>query len=582
MMFALCLTVAVGDRLRAVSSVIDIDDTLRRLQIEDLLADNNWFDRTLPFVTPDAPYVSPWSRLVDAPYVGLTRLLDIFLPAETALDVACLVWPPMLLIPLTWLVQSTMRAMLGRPVRLIELACTFPFLIQAAAEFAPGRIDHHNVQMVLLALFVRGLTLKTPYRAGIVSGAAAVLSIAVGLETVPMLVAGLAGLAIFGALQGGEAGQRLQAAGAALALLSPLMGLVLNGPADTFSVYCDALSAPWVSAMSGAGLILLLTPVSWTHLRGNTPAMRAARLASLAVPGLVLLAGLAAAFPICTGGPLHMIDPATQAFWLDNVPQENSGLTLVKDPGRLAFALLICLAIGTSLLAGADAFARLKAGQDGAVLVWITVLAGVLMAVLAVRYARISFLLTTLILPMAICAVQSLRSGLPAERRWATRWAGAALAGSAGFLMLGFSPLVEAPHEVADSYLHFRHDACAGEDFAVLDQVSPGVVMAPFGMHYVIIEADAGHTLSTISFHRSAPGIRRLALAFTTEDPEVLREAVSGVDYIVVCARETGAPLNDMPLLRDLVRETPRAGFIPTAPNHPSRVTVYKIDPEAI
>ncbi len=574
-LLAVSLTAALGDRLRTVSSVIDVDDTLRRVQIEDLLADNHWYDRTLPIVTAQAPYESPWSRLVDAPYVLITRLLEMFLPAERALDVACLIWPPMMLVPLVWLLHGAVTALLKRTIRPVELVCMLIFLMLAAVEFAPGRIDHHNVQLVLLAAFIRGLTIRDPRISGITAAAAAIVSLSVGLETVPMVVAGLAGVAVLGSVGEPAARRRMAAAGATLAPLAPVTALVLTGPAEILQVHCDAISAPWIAAVVGAGLILAAAPLCWGRETSTSVAQKAFRLATLGVPGAALLAGLAVAFPVCTGGPLHMIDPVTKAFWLDNVPQEVSGLTLVREPATRALGAVLALAIGAAVLAGAAVLSRLRVHEDDAFLTWMVVLAGLAMTLLFARYVRFAFLLAAIIAPLAISILTA-----PRAIRGPTRlWKAAAPASLAAFLMIGFSPFAGPRFEVAQSYLHFRYEDCAGEDFGALASLEPGVIMAPFGIHYPIAASGSGHTLSTISFHRSALGIRRLALAFTSTDPAVRRAALEGVDYVVVCAPESPVPLDDMPLLRDLATGRPPPGFIPAAEN-PSRLKIYHVIPK--
>jgi len=573
------LFAALSDRLRPVSSVVDIDDTLRRLQIEDLLADNQWFDRTLPFVSMETPYVSPWSRLVDAPYYLITRALEPMLGTKAALDVACLIWPPLLLLPLVILLHGAVRKLLGRDLKLIEAGVFAVFLMQAAVEFAPGRIDHHNVQMVLLALFVRGLTMDRPAASGLVAGTAAMLSLAVGLETVPMLAVGMAGLAVAGAMGPIAAAPRLMAAGGALLVLAPAAGLMLVGPTQMLIVRCDELSSPWISAAMGGGLLLMLAPTGWRAIAGDGAMMRLARVASLGGAGLLLIAALAAAFPVCTGGPLHMIDPVTKAFWLDNVPQEVSGLSLVTDETRRAFAVLICLSIGAAILAGAAALAKARAGDARTLIVWAVAVTAILLTLFAVRYVRFSFLMAALLLPLAAAQVLAWRSA-----NWPgwKRWAGAAAAGSAAFVVAGFSPLAGTDREVPVSYLHFRHETCAGEDFARLKEVPPGVVMTPFGLNYSVIGSSAGHQLSTISFHRSAPGIRRMALAFTSDDPATMREALDGIDYIVVCAAASPLPMDDMPLYRDLTHQIPRPGFERAAPDETSRLLIYRVHPDAL
>jgi hypothetical protein len=70
-----------------------------------------------------------------------------------------------------------------------------------------------------------------------------------------------------------------------------------------------------------------------------------------------------------------------------------------------------------------------------------------------------------------------------------------------------------------------------------------------------------------------------MALAFTSTDAAVRREALRGIDYVVVCAAAHDKPLDDMPLFRDLTRAQPPAGFELIAPESTSRVKVYRVDP---
>jgi len=573
------LVAALADSLRARSTVLDVDDTLRRLQIEDLLRDNDWFDRTLPFVVLEQPYQSPWSRLVDAPYYLITRLLELFMPADRALDIATLVWPPLLLFPLVWLVHGTVVALVQRALRPVEVVCLLIFLMQAALEFAPGRIDHHNVQMVLCAMLLRGLTLADDRRAGIVTAMAAILSLSVGLETVPLLVIGLAGIALLGVAGDAAAVQRMTATGVTLAALTPVLALLLVGPAGLQKVYCDEISAPWILGVMGAGLILALAPLAWRGAGASSLTHRAFRFATLLVPGVALLAALVALFPVCAGGPLHMIDPVSRTFWFENIPQEASGLTLVADPLRQSLGMMIALALSASALAGAEALLQARSGNYRTILVWLVLLAGILLTVLVVRYVRISLLLAAFMVPLAYSALISAGGpGAPAPKTRTRRIAAAVAAGSA-FILAGLSPLAPPQLDIKPSVYHFNVDDCAGEDFGALRGLPPGRIMAPFGMQYSVIEAGGGHTLSAISFHRSAPGMRPMALAFTSTDAAVRREALRGIDYVVVCAAAHDKPLDDMPLFRDLTRAQPPAGFELIAPENPSRVKVYRVDP---
>ncbi|ATN34890.1 hypothetical protein ACO34A_13885 [Rhizobium sp. ACO-34A] len=77
---------------------IDVDDALRRIEVLQLLADGRWFDRTLDVIRMPEAYVSPWSRLVDLPYILLTWVIEPFTGRDAAARYAFLVWPPVMFV----------------------------------------------------------------------------------------------------------------------------------------------------------------------------------------------------------------------------------------------------------------------------------------------------------------------------------------------------------------------------------------------------------------------------------------------------------------------------------------------------
>ncbi len=61
-------------------------------------------------------------------------------------------------------------------------------MIYASLEFVPGRIDHHNVQLVTLAAASYGV-LCWSAAGGVLMAAALALSVTIGLETLPLIAA---------------------------------------------------------------------------------------------------------------------------------------------------------------------------------------------------------------------------------------------------------------------------------------------------------------------------------------------------------------------------------------------------------
>ena len=84
-----------------------------------------------------------------------------------------------------------------------EWAVMPAFIICAAAlhfsgVFAPGDIDHHNVQLTLCLAAITALIAGRGYTAGIAAGAACALMLAVGMETLPYVaVAGMTAAAAY-------------------------------------------------------------------------------------------------------------------------------------------------------------------------------------------------------------------------------------------------------------------------------------------------------------------------------------------------------------------------------------------------
>ena len=191
-----------GDAVNG-STVQDIDDIARRLQIADLLRDGEWHDLKWPFLAMPEPYVSPWSRLVDLPYVLVTWLFQPALGQDAAFEIARFVVPLLWLIAYAWLAVRLIREILGEQPSLPQIGAAAVASLFAVIEFMPNRVDHHNVQIVLLLALCLGIVSKHRF-AGILVGVASVLSIAVGLECAPYITLALAGVAISSRIRTGD------------------------------------------------------------------------------------------------------------------------------------------------------------------------------------------------------------------------------------------------------------------------------------------------------------------------------------------------------------------------------------------
>ena len=307
-----------------------LDDIARKLQIMDLLRDGQWHDPTWPFLAMPEPYYSPWSRLVDAPYVLVTWVLSPFTGTETAFGLSRLIVPVLWFGVYAVLAVRIMQRLTPSGLNALSIGIAALCAFLAIAEFHPGRIDHHNVQLVLMLVLCLGLV--SPHRhAGVLIGLASFLSVAIGLECTPFVAIAIVGLGLVAAWTG-EAShvRRLTATGLTLCIITLPLSLMLIGSTAVGQVQCDALSAPWVLALSAGGLVIALAPRLW---RLDAFAHTAARLASLAVPGALLLVLLWVAFPLCHHGPLYMIDPVAKEYWFSRIFQEHNILEHYAEGG---------------------------------------------------------------------------------------------------------------------------------------------------------------------------------------------------------------------------------------------------------
>ena len=151
-------------------------------------------------------------------------------------------------------------------------------------EFAPGRVDHHNIQ-IILSLLIAFATVKSWSVPGfaMLSGLASATSLAIGLETLPIIIPAVAAYGLAYVLRA-ETKARMRYFGLSFGL-GALVHLFLALPAELWlTPACDAISIVFISAVLGVGLIFSLLPL----LPGN--AMIARLFWGIGLGGLLVTA----------------------------------------------------------------------------------------------------------------------------------------------------------------------------------------------------------------------------------------------------------------------------------------------------
>tara|TARA_R110001606_G_scaffold134137_2_gene270384 strand:+ start:2230 stop:4008 length:1779 start_codon:yes stop_codon:yes gene_type:complete len=500
---------------------MEADNAMRLVQIQDFLKGQGWFDLHQARLGLEGGTAIHWSRLADVPVLVIKAALDIFLPSQMSLEIACLIWPPLSVLLVVWGLMAGARFIGGRAV-LVFVCIIAATVLFRNANFLSGSIDHHNIQLGFLAI-ATGFSLD-PHRRPVslaVMGATLASSIAVGAEVYPFVGIFCAFHALDWAFVGVPARRGVIAFGVTFATLTAVFFATSVAPTNYGIVHCDALSLVTLSAavLGGVGLAILVAvlsdrPFAW-------------RLAGLGVLGLACTLLLMAQAPQCLGNPLDGLPPIVQTLWLEKV-----------DEARPLFAVRPKMAQEIPFMVGVPLVALIvsvwyawRGAQRRANLLFIALLAMDL--VLTLQQVRFySFGHVFAILPLAVWV-----AGLFTKREEGQRSAGYLLALALSLPLVWGAPgrMFRTPETAAidnDS----RASACASPDMlAALDGLPEGRVLAvadvaPDILRYTGQSALHGH------YHRNAAGIEAALGIFTSPPDEaagLMREA--GVDYVLAC-----------------------------------------------
>lgn len=571
----LLLLMLAFDRLDGSSFFGDIDDDLRFLQLKHLMITGVWYDLSLPMIQSPESYLSPWSRLIDLPYAAIAAILGPFVGQDLALLVATQVWPPMMLLVFTGLMVRTVQALTPPEALSVPVWLVLGFvLIFAAGEFSPGRIDHHNGQILAMMMILFGLA-REGGRGGRFVGTGAALSLVIGLECLPFVAVALALVAMGYALRVPFSRHTLAETGASMMFVSVVSGLAFLGPSGMLQTACDAYSAPYLAALCGFGACF------WFCAR-LLPEGAAAltRFLALAVCGVLVACGLVFLFPACLDGPYQMIDPVSRFYWFERIGQEQ-GLLGFRQIGQATTAVLMMLALLTLIAFFACPWWRQETRRSARH--WAAFLfacSSLMTTLLLIRYVRFPAALMPVFLPLGLMACVEMLS--TAQGRWAKAVVITPLLVLAT-AVVGLHILVPHRPGEQDAVWLMSMDDCRGEDFADLTGLAPGRILAPLGIGIPLAtHVPDGVSVMAIPFHRAAPGIRLSFTAFAGIDADARKAALDEADYVAVCQLPFPVPLEEAPLYATLVSGKDWPGLVPVAGAEPGRLRIYRVVHDAL
>ncbi len=508
--------------------ILDTDDAMRLTVVHDFLAGQGWFDHIQYRLNTPWGGEIHWSRLIDLPQ-ALLLLLFRPLAGPAADTLLAYTWPLLLLGAFLWLTARIAIHLGGRHA--LWPALLLPaFSVITLGEFAPGRLDHHSAQILLALLMLLGALLSpTQPRGALVSGIAAGVALAIGIEALPLVGAAIV---VHGMLWVADPRRAVAMRDFGLAFaVTTTLGLAQGFAPDRWFVPgADAISITYVLAavLCGAALLVL----SLTRL----PSWRI-RLVAGILAGGVVLAAVVASYPPILRGPYSLLDPWLLANWIDRISEAMPWTASFLD------------------------------GPIHAVAVGIPVLAAVLIALWNIvrvpdRRTRWLIYLTFLVIALAVMALQirASRFAVPLAGP-----AGAVLIGAAFHRMVhskGFGPIFAVLGSISVSAgifvavfaviiqaVAFPQSASAAlatdvaernacnqpAAFTALAALPPARIMSPIdlGSHILLFTP---HSVVSAPYHRNGGAILDTYRFFNgpiEEGRAILR--ARGIDYLVIC-----------------------------------------------
>jgi len=413
---------------------------------------------------------------------------------------------------------------------------------------------------VLVLWFVERLVAPADWRSGAAMGVATAISLAVGLEALPLFLAGMG--ALFARHVTAPARQQLLAFGLALGGLTlALLGTIR--PTIWPQAWCDGFTPASTDAtlIAAAWFVLVaLVPLRrWTH-----------RFAAGAGLGVLALPLVLHTSRVCLTGPYGAMDPLLQHLWMSRVgealslfQQDSAGVAISYG----AYGLIGAAALAVLLRDGAW---RSRKWQAFAILYF----AGVLLTLAQIRATYVVSALAAV--PLAIL-LQRIRA------RSANPWLriGAWLV-AVGFTwnLLGvyfdrsFAPTVIAAKQ--------RVGACTGAgQVEALAALPPGRVIAPLDSAAYIL-GGTPHSAIAAPYHRNNSGNLAMYRFFLGSPQQALAIARAWhADYVVACRDSFGELGPGMTNDRRRLIGRIRAGLLPAwlepLPQTPDGPVIFRI-----
>lgn len=531
----------------------DNDDLMRLVEVRDLLGGQDWFDTRQYRILPPEGISMHWSRYVDAGIAALIVPASWLLPMPQAELLAVVLWPSLLACLMVLLIGLGTNRLFG-PLAALGALVVFLTWSKLRGEFTPPRLDHHNVQMLCAtALFYLAVVPARSMRFGVLAGSVSALSLAVGLEMLPVLALVPGWMALRHAFDHAGADRWLLGYGAALAVVAPVLMASQTSPTAYGDMHCDVLALP-VLSLAGTGVVATLAPVlAGRVLRG--PFVRIVTMTIVVVLGLWLSAPLLSP---CLAGPYANVPAAVRDLIESRVVEALPASELFHImPDLLARTLVPPLAIIALALAATIVFwQRLQAMQRSAlVLAFLVEVAGISVALLQIRAATLmvpalpflggflihAFQQISRTSPLRLPALLGLFLAMPTVSEEALSRLIGPPAARAATTAVATQPGATAVNATCRS----------ASAMAELADLPKSTLLSTLNLGTTIL-AYTPHSVASAPYHRSSEAFWNGIAAPESEANMRVALSRSGADYLVLCLADAAKPYAAALLAGDL------------------------------
>ncbi|KRA43099.1 hypothetical protein [Devosia sp. Root635] len=505
----------------------DTDDAMRMVMVRDFLAGQPWYDLTAHRLNTPFGAELHWSRLIDLPLALLVMVFTPLLGVDQALVAAGYAWPLLLLALLLWLSALLAQRLVG-PDGVLP-ALVLPVLSPAiTAEFTPGRVDHHNVVILLtLALIWAGIEAIRRPRFALLCGFFAASALAIATESLPTIAAAILVMGLAFVADPAQA-RTMRNFGLAFAGSAMVHLAIFRPPSRWLEAACDVLSPVYVAVALVVALVFTLASL----VPVRTPWQRLALLAVLAGIGM---GTVALVYPQCLHGPYGELDPWLQANWIATIIEARPWFTTITELPAYAVAVGLPALLASVVVVWRLWTVREQRAEWAALLLFLVCTA--LVMLIQIRGARLA------IMPAMPAAAWLI---VTARRRYLSRPRIGTIAGLVlswlAFSGVVLSLLVMALVNVVPGRPQQMAEARAGKEpcllpsaFADLAAIPPERVMTPIdlGAHLLLYTP---HEVVAAPYHRNQQGVRDAFRFFN--DPIADARAIldnRGIGLVVLC-----------------------------------------------